>query len=119
MSIPNVSGALRGWTKKREVKIVTKTVENFLMKQSASVITVDMMNQPLRPEVVNRKPEEQRAWKWQELVIKSREPVFKIDDYIVIDGIGYRVSSIQDWNLAGYRRYEVYEDYSDDAPTEY
>jgi len=62
MSIPNVANAFRGWTKRREVWIITKTVENFLSRQTAEIVTMDIMVAPLRPEEVRRLPEDQRAW---------------------------------------------------------
>lgn len=105
MSIPNVSGAFRGWTKRREVWIVTKTVENFLTRQSAQIVTMDIMVAPLQPEQVKRLPEEQRAWKWFDVLTKASSPALAIDSQIIVDGIAYLVDSIQPWIEAGYRRY--------------
>lgn len=105
MSIPNVSGAFRGWTKRREVWIVTKTVENFLTRQSARIVIMDIMVAPLQPEQVKRLPEEQRAWKWFDILTKSSNPPLGIDSQIIVDGIAYLVDSIQPWTEAGYRRY--------------
>jgi uncharacterized repeat protein (TIGR02543 family) len=116
MAIPNVSGALRGWLKSREVYLVTKTVVNHLSVQSAEVLNIPMMLQPLKPSKLIRKPEEQRNWKWFEIVTKKSERLFKHDDKIWVDGIGFRIDSVQPWTDAGYRRYEATEDYSGVQP---
>jgi len=116
MSIPNVSGALRGWLTKREIYLITKTVVNHLTVQRAEVLQIPMMLQPLQPSKIVRKPEEQRSWKWFEIITKKSERLFKHDDKIWVDGIGFRIDSVQPWSDAGYRRYEATEDYSGVQP---
>lgn len=118
MAIPWVSGALRGWTKRRQVRIVSKTIVDHLVVQSASIVIADLMIQPLQPWKVNRKPEEQRNWQWFELISTLSSPVFTYDTQVWIDGIGYRIESKQPWEEGGYRRYEAREDYSGNDPTD-
>lgn len=116
MSIPYVAGAFRGWTKRRLVRVITKQVVNHVIQQIAYLHTFDIMVQPLQPEKVNRKPEEQRAWKWFSIVTKSSNPELSIDSQLVVDGIAYRIESRQPWKEAGYRRYEATEDYTGLSP---
>lgn len=116
MAIPNVRSALRGWTKKREVRIVTKKVVNHINTQIAEIIVSDIMVQPLQPEKVRRKPEEQRAWKWYDLVTTIQSRIMKIDDIIYIEGHYFRIDSVQPWTEAGYRRYEATEDFTGYGP---
>jgi hypothetical protein len=112
MSIPRVSGALRGWTKKRIVKIIEKTTVNYLTAYRAEIIRLDLFLAPLQPEKIRRKPEEQRAWKWYDVIIKAGERQLKIDDRIVVGGVAYVINSVQPWDEGGYRRYEATEDYT-------
>jgi len=105
MSIPRVENAFRGWTKRREVWIITKTVENFLTRQTAEIVTMDIMVAPLKPEEVRRLPEDQRAWKWFDVLVKASSRPLTVDCQIVVDGIVYLIDSIQNWTEAGYRRY--------------
>lgn len=116
MSIPNVSGAFRGWTKKRNVRIVTKTVVNFVVQQVAELIALDIMISPLKAEEVNRKPEEQRAWKWYSFLTKASSRELSIDSQLIVDGLAYRVESWQPWTEAGYHRYHATEDYTGISP---
>ena len=109
MSIPQVSGAFRGWTKRREVWIITKTVENFLTRQVAEIVTMDVMVSPLKPEEVRRLPEDQRAWKWFNILIKSSFRALTVDCLVKVDNIYYLIDSIQPWSEAGYRRYHATE----------
>lgn len=102
---PYVANSFRGWTKRREVWIITKTVENFLTRQKAEIVTMDIMVAPLQPEEVKRLPESQRAWKWFDILTKSSSKPLGIDSIIMVDGIGYLIDSIQNWKEAGYRRY--------------
>lgn len=112
MSIPVVSGALRGWTRKREVRVITKRVVNFLNTFVAEIIEIDMNLQPLQPERVRRLREEQRAWKWYSMITKSSGRLLKIDDQIQVNGILYAIGSVQQWDEGGYRRYECYETFT-------
>jgi len=116
MAIPNVSGALRGWTKRQTVRVITKAVLNFVIQQTAIVYTFDINVQPLQPEKVNRKPEEQRAWKWFSITTKASNPILEIDSQIVVNGISYRIDSINDWSDAGFRHYEATQDYAGNDP---
>jgi uncharacterized repeat protein (TIGR02543 family) len=116
MSIPYVAGAFRGWTKKRNVRIVTKQVVDFVVQQVAELVTLDIMISPLQPEEVRRKPEEQRAWKWYSFLIKSSARELTIDSQLIVDGFAYRVESRQAWSEAGYRRYHATEDYTGLSP---
>lgn len=109
MSQPNVSNAFRGWTKRREVWIITKTVENFLTRQTAEIVTMDIMVAPLKPEEVRRLPEDQRAWKWFNVLTKASNRPLTVDCQIIVDGIVYLIDSIQNWKEAGYRRYHATE----------
>lgn len=112
MSIPRVSSALRGWTKKRTVKIIEKTVVNYLTVYRAEIVRLDIFLAPLQPEKIRRKPEEQRAWKWYDVVIKAGARQLKIDDRIEVGGVVYVIDSVQPWDEGGYRRYEATEDYT-------
>lgn len=112
MSIPNVSGALRGWTKKRNVRIIEKTVINYLTSYRAEIVRLDIFIAPLQPEKIRRKPEEQRSWKWYDIVIKSGKRDLKIGDQIQVAGIVYVIDSVQPWDEGGYRRYEATENYT-------
>lgn len=116
MSMPYVAGAFRGWTKRRTVRLVTKLVVNHVIQQIAYIHIFDLMVQPLQPEKVRRKPEEQRAWKWFSIITKASNLALKVDDQIVVDSIAYRIDSIQPWSEAGYRRYEATEDYTGLSP---
>ena len=117
--IPNVSGALRGWTQRTMVRIITKTVVNHVIVQVAQIIWMDLLIQPLQPERVRRKPEEQRSWKWFSIITKASNQALTVDCQIVVGGISYLIDSIQPWIDAGYRRYEATEGYSGNDPKDY
>ena len=114
MSIPNVSGALRGWTKKTTVKVVTKKIVNYRTVEDTTDATLDLMITPMGPERVARKPEEQRSWAWYVAHIKSLSGMvpLKLDDKIIMpSGKTYRVQGPSDWSMAGFYAYEMAEDY--------
>ncbi len=114
--MPYLGRAFRGWTKRRKVYNITKKTINYLTVQTATVEIFDIMISPLQPEKVQRKPEEQRSWKWYNLLTKAKNTALSIDDIILVSGIYYRIESVQPWTEAGYRRYEAIEDYTGHSP---
>ena len=110
MAIPNVGHVLNGWMKYRKVTTITQTVVNHQTVDTPSIAIVRMSIQPLPSQIVNRKPEQQRSWKWWSIWIK-KGPLYKIDDIITVDDIDYKIGVINDWTEGGYQSYEAIEDY--------
>lgn len=112
MALPNVSSALRGWTKKTPCKRVTKTIINFKQTETVSNVILDMMITPMQPEKIQRKPEEQRSWRWYQAHIRSKEQQLNFDDKIIMaTGKTYRIEAVGPWGDAGFYYYEMVEDY--------
>jgi uncharacterized repeat protein (TIGR02543 family) len=91
-------------------------VVDFVVQQVAELVALDIMISPLKAEEVNRKPEEQRAWKWYSFLTKASARELSIDSQLIVDGLAYRVESRQPWTEAGYRRYHATEDYTGLSP---
>lgn len=109
--IPNLSGVLRGWTEEVNVQRVTRTVVDHLEVQTPTNITLHLLMQPLTPERLRRKPEEQRSWKWYSFITYADDTELAMDDRIQIEGVWYRIDSRTPWDRAGFRKYEGYEDW--------
>lgn len=112
MSVPYLGGALKGWTQKTSIKIITQTVVNHETVESESDVSLPVNFQPMPAAKVNRKPEEQRTWKWWSIKIMDRTILLKTDD-IVISSTGkrFRIEEAGDWRSAGFTNYEAVEDY--------
>jgi hypothetical protein len=114
MAVPNLSRALRGWTKKTQCYIVTKSVVNHQVNPVFSApIILDINVQPVPAQTVDKKPEGQRAWKWWSIIIKSKDFYLKADDVVVIDYVRYKIMNASDWRRSGFTKYEAIEDYGD------
>ena len=113
MPVPYLGDALNGWVKKSYVTIITQTVVNHETVETESIKTYPANFQPMPAEKVNRKPEEQRTWKWWSIIIQDKTVVLKTDDKIK-DSYGkvFRVESVNDWRESGFTSYEAVEDYT-------
>lgn len=112
MSIPNVSGALIGWMKSRSVVVITKgIVDHQVVETAAPAVNIKINTQPMPQKKVNRKPEEQRSWKWWSIWIQHG-PLLNVDNKITVDDKTYRIEVVGDWTEGGYQNYEAVEDYS-------
>ena len=112
MPVPYLGNAIKGWTRKTDVKIVTQTVVDFQTVEATADATLDINFQPMPDFKVNRKPEEQRTWKWWNIKITSSTVLLKSDDIIIRpSGQRFRIQSGADWRESGFSKYEAIEDY--------
>lgn len=111
MAVPYMARAMRGWVKNKTFKVITQTVVNHRTVETTTDVTMKVNFQSMPPAEVNRKPEEQRTWKWWSLVVVEGQELFT-DDIFTLDGKNYRVKSKEDWSESGFRKYGVIEDYN-------
>lgn len=108
--VPYLATAVRGWTRPRTVEVVTKAVVNFQVSETRTQTTLDINIQPMPPQEVARRPEDQRQWKWWTVIVREG-PLLNIDDVIVVDSISYRIEKVHNWSESGFQKYEAREDY--------
>lgn len=113
MSVPYLGNALKGWAKKTNIKVITQTVVDHETVESESDVSYHANFQPMPAAKVNRKPEEQRTWKWWSVIIMDKTVLLKTDDKIQNDsGQNFRVQQANDWRSSGFTKYEAIEDYT-------
>lgn len=112
MPVPYLAGALKGWTKKTTVKIVTKSVVDHEVSESTSTVTLDINKQPMPAWKVNKKPEDQRTWIWWSFIIQKPSVLLKTDDIVTIDSTNYRIMAGNNWVDSGFQKCEAIEDYT-------
>ena len=112
MPVPYVGNAIKGWTRKTNIKIVTQSVVDFKTVESTTDAKLDINFQPMPAWSVSRKPEEQRTWKWWSIIIKNTSVNLNTDDIIIRpSGQRFRIQSGNDWTESGFSKYEAIEDY--------
>lgn len=111
MPVPYLAGALRGWTRKIQFKIVTKTVANNRVSKTTETVTLNCNLQPMPQQRVNKKPEEQRSWRWWSLIVKEG-PILKPDD-TVTDPYSrtFTIMGVNDWTESGFQKYEAVQNF--------
>lgn len=113
MTVPYLGNALIGWTTKTDITVITQTVVNHETVEAGTTTIKDVNFQPMPAAKVNRKPEEQRTWKWWSIIIKSKTVLLKTDDKIKdSSGKTFRIESANDWRESGFSKYEAIEDYN-------
>jgi len=113
MPVPYLGGALKGWTRKTNITIITQSVVDHETVESESTISYPANLQPMPAAKVNRKPEEQRTWKWWSVIIRDKTLLLSTDDIIKVDsGKKFRIDQASDWRESGFTKYEAIEDYT-------
>lgn len=82
MPVPYLGNVLKGWAKKTKITVITQTVVDHETVESKSDNVYLANFQPMPAAKVNRKPEEQRTWKWWSVIIKDKTVLFSTDDII-------------------------------------
>ncbi len=113
MPVPYLGNALKGWVKSTDIKIITQSVVDHETVEVETDVTYQANLQPMPAAKVNRKPEEQRTWKWWSVIIKDRTVLLSTDDIIQNDsGQKFRIGQANDWRSSGFTKYEAVEDYT-------
>lgn len=111
-SLPQMDGALHGWFQKITIKLLSKSVADFELEEKEEELEFRGVVQPVSPQVVERKPEGQRNWRWIQIHSETSLPV-KVDDVIIHKGVKYRVEQRSNYSEYGYYWYQLMEDYTD------
>ncbi len=115
-TVPNVAGALTNWFQPMKFTIVTKTIVNAVVVETASDMNFRGVWQPFGSRQLSMKPEGQRQWSWY--TCHSDIALGLIDDDVVTYlGIQYRVMEQSDFALYGYYEYHLVRDYVNAGPS--
>lgn len=109
--VPDVSGALFSYFQEMTFTIVSKTVVNFQVVETATNIVFQGVWMPARTQDLMIKPEGQRKWKYFK-VFSQINVELDPDDIITYRGTQYRVVAKRDENLYGYFEMDLCEDYT-------
>lgn len=105
---PNVSSVFFNWTESVQMKIIRQAVSDFEPEDEVlAIVEFEAVIQPMQAKTVNRKPEDQRAWKWWDMwsTTEFEENTLVQDP----DGVVFRVQSTRDWSQGGFFHSELTE----------
>ena len=112
--LPQLGNALRGWTRMTTVTTVEQSIVDHRVVEITQDLTAPMNFQPMPAAQVDRKPPEQRTWKWWSIIIRDRTILLKTDDKIIDrNGLTFRIQKANDWRSSGFTKYEAIEDYTE------
>lgn len=105
---PQVQNVFLNWLSTTQLKVIQKLPVDFeLQEDTLAVITVDMVLQAMSPEKIQRKPEDQRTWKfWDGWSTERVQLDATLQDP---DGRQFKVESMNDWSQGGFFHYELLE----------
>lgn len=110
-TIPNMNDALRNWFQPMVFVHLKKRTVNFQLEEFECSVSFHGVIQPLKGRDLYLKPEGQRAWTWLELY-SDPSLVLSVDDIVKYNGIKTRVMSRTNYDIYGYVRYELVQDWN-------
>jgi hypothetical protein len=114
-TVPNVSGALRDYFQAMTFGLVSKDVVGGDVVETKSDVTFQGVIQPLSGQRLLMKPEGQRKWTWW-LLHSDITLDLGIDEVVTYLGTQYRVMAKKNFDLYGYREWELINDYTGAGP---
>ena len=117
-TLPNMSGTLTQWLQPIDLGIVGKIV-NGMFQVLETKTTINFrgawINQP--PQRLDIKSIGQRHWDFIDLYVESNMNYdLKVDDIVTRLGKQYRIMVANDWNLHGFKVFQLVEDYTNVGP---
>lgn len=106
--LPNVSDVIVSWFQPMTFKFLTDNIIDFENHPITKEITSEGVIQPFTSKDLQVKPEGQRAWAWSMLHCLP-DVVLKTGEYVLIDGVKYRVMKLTDYSDYGYLEYDIVE----------
>ncbi|MDR1941236.1 MAG: hypothetical protein LBQ47_02810 [Endomicrobium sp.] len=108
--LPQVSEALLEWFEPLTFAVITKTLNNFRVQETETIIETQGVIQPMSAQEVQMKPQGQRKWKW-ETIHTLPNIALNVDDIIILNLTKYRIMGKYDWARYGYFEFHIVKDY--------
>lgn len=108
--LPNMAQAVSAWMQEMQCSVVESYQEDFVTQERLTLVTFKGVRAPLKAQQLEKKPEGQRAWKW-EVLYTTPEFLLTPNDVIVFRGNRYRVDAKLDYSEYGYFEYHIVQDY--------
>lgn len=104
MTFPNVSDAFWDWTTPVQFILINTVIADFEVAEAQqNAQTFNAALEPIKPQALLVKPENQRSWKWW-----TMWSTFKLTKGQVIqdpEGFQYRIMDVFDWRNGGHFEY--------------
>lgn len=114
-TLPDMSGALLNWLQPMTFTLITKTVVNFKVVETPTMVDFQGVWQPFTAQQLMMKPEGQRRWLWftcHALI----GLILKPDEVVTYQGVQYRVMAKLDYKEYNYVEYHLVNDFSGSGP---
>lgn len=110
--MPQMGLAFTNWFNDISLVKITTTIDDYEAVNSEEVITFKGVIQPLQPEALKLKPEEQRSWNWLQIHCLP-DVILKTGDKILYNDVRFKVMAYKNYKLNNYIEYHLVEDYTD------
>jgi hypothetical protein len=91
--------------------VIKSLVEDFIVREVSYTHDFLGVRVPLKAQQLDKKPEGQRAWKW-EVLYSTPDFLLTPNDVLVFNCLRYRVDAKLDYSEYGYLEYHIVQDYS-------
>lgn len=109
--LPNMSAAVMAWLQPMSCTVITSTLDDYIVQETSETRDFLGVRLPLKPQLLDKKPEGQRSWKWEVLYTTPEFPL-STNDVIVFSTARYRVDAKLDYSEYGYNEYHLVQDYT-------
>jgi hypothetical protein len=109
--LPNMSSAVMAWMQSMRASIVRSVLQEFETQERLYPVDFRGVRVPFKAQQLDKKPEGQRAWRW-EVLYATPELVLQPNDVIQFNCVRYRVDAKLDYSEYGYCEYHIVQDFT-------
>ncbi len=109
--MPQMDFAFANWLNLISIIKVTQNVVDGFVEDTSEVIIFKGAIQPLKPNLIQLKPEGQRAFEWLQIHCFASSLNLVPNDRIIWQENKYKVMAQNDYSLNNYIEYHVIKDY--------
>ena len=111
--LPYVSSALGAWSQWIEMFVVGKEIDEYNVIESRVPFRARGIRYPMKAQSLMMRPEGERAWKWETLLVIPTEQRLEVGDEVMFgaDDTRYRIVAKRDWSEYGYIEFDMCQGY--------
>lgn len=112
-SMPQMGAAFAGWQSSIDLVIITQNIVDGFNTETTSLVTFNGTIQPLQPEKIALKPEDQRSFTWLQIHAFAGLDNLVTNDRIIFAEKRYKIMATLDYSLNNFIEYHAIQDFED------
>jgi len=110
--LPNMSETIKSWFQNITFQYVTRTIDDNGIWHTTDERTIKTQGVVQPPRDIDLKILPEGTWNWEWQLLHCLPDIeLDVDQFVIYEGIKYKIMQVKPWQKYGYRRYVLLEAY--------